>query len=161
MLALVSRLDADWYTPRTYVVAATDALGPSKASAAEAAAARPPPTVAVLPRAREVGQAYMSSVWTTLVALAAAVALVWRAAPDLLLVNGPGTCVPVVAAAIAARLLGRSRTRVVYVESIARTRTLSLTGRILYGGRLADAFFVQWPGLAAALPRAMYAGRLY
>lgn len=161
MLALVSRLDADWYTPRTYVVAATDALGATKAAAAEAAAHRPPPTIARLPRAREVGQSYLSSIWTTLVALAAAVALVWRAAPDVLLVNGPGTCVPVVAAAVAARLLGRARTRVVYVESIARTRTLSLTGTILYKARLADAFLVQWPGLVDAFPRAVYAGRLF
>ena len=39
---LVARLDAAWYAPRTYVVAATDALGPSKAAAAEAAAGRKP-----------------------------------------------------------------------------------------------------------------------
>lgn len=161
MLALVSRLDATWYSPRTYVVAATDALGATKAAAAETAARRPPPTIARLPRAREVGQSYASSVVTTLVALAAAVALVWRAAPDLLLINGPGTCVPVAAAAVVARWLGRTRTRIVYVESIARTRSLSLTGNILYKLRLADAFLVQWPGLAAAFPRATYAGRLF
>ena len=52
-------------------------------------------------------------------------------------------------------------TRVVYVESIARVATLSLTGKILYKARLADGFFVQWPKLTAAYPRAEYAGRLY
>ena len=58
-------------------------------------------------------------------------------------------------------LTRRSATRVAYVESIARTEALSLTGRLLYGGRLADLFFVQWPELAARLPRAVYAGRLF
>ena len=59
------------------------------------------------------------------------------------------------------RLLRVTRSRVVYVESIARTESLSLTGKILYHARLADLFFVQWPGLAQRLPRAVYAGRLF
>jgi beta-1,4-N-acetylglucosaminyltransferase len=131
MLAIVSALDAAWYSPRTYVVAATDALGPTKAAQAEAALAaaaaaaaaagvrgrgrgagtqdRPPghaplaSTVLTIPRSREVGQSYLTSVWTTLVALAAAFQMVWGARPDLLLVNGPGTCLPIVAAAVVCR----------------------------------------------------------
>ena len=59
------------------------------------------------------------------------------------------------------RLLGLLHTRIVYVESIARVTTLSLTGKILYKARLADGFFVQWPKLAAKYPRAELAGRLY
>ena len=171
MLALVSALDAAWYSPRTYVVAATDALGHAKAAQAEAAlaAARgrrrlsPPalPTVLTIPRSREVAQSSLPSVWPPLVPLAACVRLVWTSRPDLLLVNGPGTCLPLVAAAVAARWARRSPTRVAYVESIARTEALSLTGRLLYWLRLADLFFVQWEGLAAKLPRAVYAGRLF
>lgn len=119
MLAIVSALDAAWYTPRTYVVAATDALGPTKATQAEAelvaaaaggggggrqgVTAPPKPTVLTIPRSREVGQSYITSVWTTLVALAAAFRVVWAARPDLLLVNGPGTCLPLVAAAVFCR----------------------------------------------------------
>jgi beta-1,4-N-acetylglucosaminyltransferase len=124
MLAIVSALDAAWYSPRTYVVAATDALGPTKAAQAETALAAaaatgrkgarhaappapgtppPQPTVLTIPRSREVGQSYLTSVWTTLVALAAAVRVVWATRPDLLLVNGPGTCLPLVAAAVACR----------------------------------------------------------
>jgi beta-1,4-N-acetylglucosaminyltransferase len=49
----------------------------------------------------------------------------------------------------------------VYVESIARVRKLSLSGRILYLSRMADVLFVQWPALQALLPRSVYAGRLY
>lgn len=184
MIALVTKLDPAWYSPRSYVVAATDALGHRKAAQAEAAllsegggggrgAAEtspspsspldPQPTVIALPRAREVGQSYLTSVFTTLRALWAAVALAFSQRPDLLLVNGPGTCLPVVIATKVAALggFGLCRGRVCYVESIARTRSLSLTGRILYHLRLADLFFVQWPSLAERFPRATCAGRLY
>lgn len=186
MIALVTKLDPEWYSPRSYVVAATDALGHKKAaqaeaallseassaagSAAAAAKTAPPrpedqsPPVIVLPRAREVGQPYLTSVFTTLRALRAAVAVALSQRPDLLLVNGPGTCLPVVVATKAAALLSFGkfcRGKVCYVESIARTRSLSLTGKILYHLRLADLFLVQWPSLAERFPRATCAGRLY
>lgn len=176
MIALVTKLDPSWYRPRTYVVAETDALGQKKAAQAEAAlmeasssssattTAPPPepPKVITLPRAREVGQSYFSSVFTTLRALFAAVWIAFTQRPDLLLVNGPGTCLPVVVATkVAAVVFRLCRGKVCYVESIARTRSLSLTGKILYYLRLADLFFVQWPSLAERFPRATCAGRLY
>ena len=191
MIALVTKLDPSWYSPRSYVVAATDALGHKKAAQAEAALlserggaagtlsssspspspsppsppSGPRPTVIALPRAREVGQSYLTSVFTPLRALWAAVRVAFSQRPDLLLVNGPGTCLPVVVATKVAALggcrLGLCRGRVCYVESIARTRSLSLTGRILYHLRLADLFLVQWPSLAERFPRATCAGRLY
>jgi beta-1,4-N-acetylglucosaminyltransferase len=49
-------------------------------------------------------------------------------------------------------------TRVIYVESFARTQTLSLTGRILYP--VVDCFVVQWPALREKYPRAIYSGIL-
>jgi beta-1,4-N-acetylglucosaminyltransferase len=108
----------------------------------------------------QVGQSYASSVWTTLVAIRAAVRVLLAARPQLLLCNGPGTCLPLVVAAVLARaLLGRP-CRVVYVESVARVRSLSLTGVLLYRLRLADAFFVQWEALAAKHARARCLGRV-
>lgn len=59
------------------------------------------------------------------------------------------------------RLLLLSDCRILYVESIARVRKLSLSGYILYYSRMADQFFVQWPELQARFPRSTYAGRLY
>jgi len=192
MIALVTKLDPQWYSPRTYIVAETDALGFKKAEQAEAALLgnrggevstttttttkpqRQQPTVLTLPRAREVGQSYLTSIGTTLRALWAAASLVWREKPELVLVNGPGTCLPVVVAAkvfssasAVLRCLLLRRTpkttwgRVCYVESIARTSSLSLTGKILYSLRLADLFLVQWPSLAERFPRTTCAGRLY
>lgn len=47
--------------------------------------------------------------------------------------------------------------RLVYVESLTRIDSLSLTGRLVYP--LADAFFVQWPD-AAGPKRARFVGGL-
>ncbi|EFN51637.1 hypothetical protein CHLNCDRAFT_27798, partial [Chlorella variabilis] len=113
-----------------------------------------------IPRSREVGQSFLSSVPTTLKALWAAVAVVLDHQPDLVLMNGPGTCIPIAAAAWLFRLLGVCGGKVVYVESIARVYRLSLSGKILYHARLAHTFFVQWEELLQRYPRATYAGRL-
>jgi beta-1,4-N-acetylglucosaminyltransferase len=51
--------------------------------------------------------------------------------------------------------------RIVYVESIARVRKLSLSGKILYYSRMVDRFLVQWPELQVRFPCSIYAGRLY
>lgn len=118
-------------------------------------------TIVRIPRSREVGQSYVTSVFTTLYSLLFAAAAVLRTRPQLVLVNGPGTCIPICAAALLYRLLGVLDVRIAYVESIARTRRLSLSGRILYATRAADVLFVQWEDLLVAYPRATYAGRLY
>ncbi|KAL4419553.1 hypothetical protein ABPG77_006884 [Micractinium sp. CCAP 211/92] len=117
-------------------------------------------SVAFIPRSREVGQSWVSSVPSTLRALWTAVAMVLDHSPDLVLLNGPGTCIPIAAAAFLLRLLGLCEGRVVYVESIARVYRLSLSGKILYHSRLAHTFFVQWEELQQRYPRAVYAGRL-
>ncbi len=107
------------------------------------------------------GQPYSSSAWTTLLALADAARLVAFARPQLLLCNGPGTCLPLAACACALRCVGtRWVCGVVYVESVARVQRLSLTGALLYRLRLADAFFVQWEALARRHPRALCLGKL-
>ncbi|KAL0051416.1 hypothetical protein WJX82_007065 [Trebouxia sp. C0006] len=82
----------------------------------------------------------------------------WEEAPGLVLVNGPGTCIPICLAAFLLRLLGRN-CMVVYIESIARVAKLSLSGWLLYSSGLADAIFVQWPELQAKYPHSIYAGR--
>ena len=59
--------------------------------------------VDVIPRSREVGQSWLTSNFTTLRALAPAAAILLRRRPRLLLVNGPGTCIPVCGAAFVFR----------------------------------------------------------
>jgi beta-1,4-N-acetylglucosaminyltransferase len=105
------------------------------------------------PRSREVKQSYVSSVWTTLVALAAACAIAWREQPQLLLVNGPGTCLPlcVVVCALSALRLAPA-CDIVFVESVARVHKLSLTGLILYKLGVCTQFIVQWEELRQRYP---------
>ena len=67
---------------------------------------------------------------------------------DALIGVGSSHSVPAMLAARAARV------PTIYLESITRVDRLSSTGRIVYRGRLADLFIVQWPALAASYPAA-------
>jgi len=103
-----------------------------------------------IPRSREVGQSYWSSIFSTLYAFGFALRLVARLRPRLLLCNGPGTCIPVCLAALLYRILFGWHCRIVFVESYCRVQTLSLTGKLLY--RTADLFVVHWKELREKYP---------
>jgi UDP-N-acetylglucosamine:LPS N-acetylglucosamine transferase len=82
--------------------------------------------------------------------LMAAVRIVRRFRPDAILSTGAALSVPFF---LVGRLAGA---RLVYVESVTRTESISLSGRIVYP--LAHRFFVQWPAAAERLRRAEHAG---
>jgi len=108
-------------------------------------------------------QSYWTSVATTLYALLHSLLVVWRTRPSIVLCNGPGTCVPIVAAAWALRLTGVKHVEICFVESFCRVESLSLSGKILMRAAalgLCEHFLVQWPQLVAKYPRARYIGRL-
>ena len=73
-----------------------------------------------------------------------------RRDPDVIVSTGAGLAVPFF---VIGRLLGR---RLVYVESLTRSETLSVSGRLVYP--LADRFFVQWPQVARRYRKARYRG---
>jgi beta-1,4-N-acetylglucosaminyltransferase len=115
-------------------------------------------------RSRKVGQSFFTSFFTTALATLQSTWAVIFDWPDLILTNGPGTCVPVLLAAALCRAAdvnlfctGRGATpRSVFVESACRVTSLSLSGTIIYHCRLADEFVVQWPQLMeGAYPRAV------
>jgi beta-1,4-N-acetylglucosaminyltransferase len=84
--------------------------------------------------------------------------------PDLILTNGPSTAVMVVLASFILRFFdvegaeNKGKMRTIYVESWARVKALSLSGRLLL--RVVDRFLVQWESLAGAGGRAEYKGVL-
>ncbi|KAL5113100.1 hypothetical protein TcWFU_010366 [Taenia crassiceps] len=82
------------YSPRIYVVASNDNLSGEKALEFENTRLNND-----LPRARGVGQSYITSIFTTCYAIVVAALLVLKHCPRLVLCNGPGTCVPVCLAA--------------------------------------------------------------
>lgn len=109
-------------------------------------------------RSRKVGQSYFSSIFTTLYSFIPALIRVCKSQPDLILTNGPGTCIPLCFSAYLLRLLLVHRIQLFYIESFCRVKTLSLSGKLMYP--ISDIFYVQWGELANKYPRAKYVGIL-
>jgi len=116
----------------------------------------------IIPRSREVGQSYFSSIFTTLYAF---LATYWKitklGALDVTVTNGPGTCIPVIAVLLINKfLLVSPSVKIVFIESWCRVVSLSLSGKLMYYLRLADKFMVHWPELRTKYKRAEYIGPL-
>ncbi|CAM6092487.1 unnamed protein product [Calypogeia fissa] len=168
ILNVVRALNFERYQPRCYIAAVTDNHSLSKAQKVEEAAVSEKfgnqgyqqPAYYRIYRSREVGQSYLTSIWTTLMAMADAFWLVIRIRPDVILCNGPGTCLPICIAGFFLKVVGVKWVVMVYIESIARVQKLSLTGLLFYRLHLMDRFIVQWPKLQEKFPLTEYLGRL-
>ncbi|XDB48623.1 hypothetical protein AB1E18_002203 [Capra hircus] len=153
------------YSPRHYIVADTDEMSTHKINSFEQIRADRNPSATFpeyyvhrIPRSREVQQSWLSSVLTTLYSMCLSFPLTYRVKPDLVLCNGPGTCVPICISALLLGILGIKKVIIVYVESICRVEHLSLSGKILF--HLSDYFIVQWPTLKEKYPKSVYLGRI-
>ncbi|KAL2524320.1 UDP-N-acetylglucosamine transferase subunit ALG14 [Abeliophyllum distichum] len=167
MLNLLAVLQKERFKPRYYVAAATDNMSLQKARVLEDSLVDKAGIEMVgtahfmqIYRSREVGQSYITSIGTTLIAIAHALWLMVKMRPQVILCNGPGTCIPLCAIAFLLKVFGIRWSSIFYVESIARVRRLSLSGFLLYKLHMADQLFVQWPQLKMKYPRANYVGRL-
>ncbi|KAH8080265.1 glycosyltransferase family 1 protein [Cristinia sonorae] len=164
-LSLLSSLDFSRYSPRTYICSAGDLLSAKKAVAVEAAKAAESPShptqetrlnkpysIITIPRARRVHQSLLTTPLSAARSLAVCLYYVMllplisgEPFADVVLLNGPGTCCIVCLAIYFSRFFGLPSPKIIYVESFARVRSLSLTGKLL---RLfVDRFIVQWPDL--------------
>ncbi|XP_043732563.1 UDP-N-acetylglucosamine transferase subunit ALG14 homolog [Cervus elaphus] len=164
ILRLLENL-SDAYSPRHYIVADTDEMSTHKINSFEQNRADKNPSATFpeyyvhrIPRSREVQQSWLSSVLTTLYSMWLSFPLTYRVKPDLVLCNGPGTCVPICISALLLGILGIKKVIIVYVESICRVEHLSLSGKILF--HLSDYFIVQWPTLKEKYPKSVYLGRI-
>ncbi|ERN11303.1 UDP-N-acetylglucosamine transferase subunit ALG14 homolog isoform X1 [Amborella trichopoda] len=168
MLNLVAVLHRDRFYPRCYVAAATDNMSLQKARVLEESYSYETNVGKMVEaaqfmqiyRSREVGQSYFTSIGTTIFAMLHALWMTFIIRPDMVLCNGPGTCIPICVAAFLFKVVGIRWMSIVYVESIARVRKLSLSGLLLYKFHLADQFFVQWPQLQKSYSKAHYVGCL-
>ncbi|MCO5549560.1 hypothetical protein L7F22_003032 [Adiantum nelumboides] len=167
MLQLLSTLSVKRYSPRVYIVASGDQFSQSKAIEAEERKSEESTQKSsgeeskndfhfvTLPRARNVHQAWLSTPLTVLIAFIACIkhivlpsfSLSRKDQPslpfaDLILMNGPGTCVPIVASVWILRFFGLPSPKMIYIESFARVRSLSLSAKILR--YFVDRFVVQW-----------------
>ncbi|KAM8930300.1 UDP-N-acetylglucosamine transferase subunit ALG14 [Pelodytes ibericus] len=161
MLRLLGSLSKS-YTPTHYVIAETDRMSKYKINSFERSKIlglyKPLYFIHRIPRSREVKQSWTTSFLTSLYSFLYSFPLTARLQPDVILCNGPGTCVPICLSALLLGILGVKKIIVVYVESICRVESLSLTGRILY--YFSHFFFVQWPSLKEKYPKSIYLGRL-
>jgi UDP-N-acetylglucosamine:LPS N-acetylglucosamine transferase len=90
--------------------------------------------------------------WRFLVNIAEALCLIRARRPDVIISTGAGH---IVAVALVAKLF---RVPTLFVETMSRVSSPSLTGRIMY--RLADRFYYQWPGLSRFYPGGVLTGPL-
>jgi len=137
--------------------------------------------IATVPRAREIHQPIFTSPITSLKCMKACYDLLMKHAsetrdghagvpgqkdfPDVILCNGPATATILVFTTVLMRFFDvggcgtRGKMRTVYVESFARVKRLSLSGRLLR--HVVDRFLVQWPQLERKVGgRAEYLGVL-
>ncbi|KAL3896297.1 MAG: hypothetical protein SGCHY_004166 [Lobulomycetales sp.] len=136
MLRLVQDLDPSLYSPLILVHASSDAM-----SRAKAQDLLPRAKYCAIPRARNVGQSWLSSIPTSAYALLRSLLLVFTSFPDVILCNGPAF------SGYLLTILGIKKVSIVFIESFARVQDISLSGKLLYP--IADMFIVQWPGLLA------------
>lgn len=121
-------------------------------------------SIYTIPRARMVGQSWLTtpftmlrSLWGIWDALRLSLPLSSYAAgkiqyPDAILMNGPGTAFVVAALVHVMKMLTfipLNRASIVYVESFTRVDSLSLTGKLLWWGNMADVFITQHKSVAA------------
>ncbi|GAA5924570.1 hypothetical protein JCM1841_003425 [Sporobolomyces salmonicolor] len=156
MMRVVGHLEWKRFSSRIWIISSGDELSGAKALALEKQIGSGSFRILRIPRARRVHQSYMTSPFTTLYSLAYCL---WhislapllaggrarRIFADLVLLNGPGSCVPIAASAFLPRLVYLPSPALIYVESLARTRRLSLSAKLVRS--LVDRFFVQWESL--------------
>lgn len=147
MLRIVQRLDKSHYSPRLYVYACTDVISADKVKEIEVN--NQDYSLVAIKRSREVSQSYITSIWTTILATFNCIPLLWYEKPDIILCNGPGTCIPICIISFFLHVLNFQKTIIIFIESICRVKTFSLSGKILYS--IADSIIVQWPYLSKPL----------
>ncbi|CAF0806991.1 unnamed protein product [Brachionus calyciflorus] len=163
MMKLLSGTDLNLYRPIDFIVAETDKMSVEKVKQLEESTNQKLEyQINFIKRSRSVGQSYFTSVYTTIMAILYSIPLMFKLKPELLIVNGPGTCIPccLIVFILSRALFFIPKCKIVYVESICRVKKLSLTGKILYSLRIADSVVVQWPELKQKYPKSVYLGQL-
>jgi len=162
-LTLISALDFSRYNPRIYIISEGDSLSAEKAVALELRKTssnknertKKEYTLLTIPRARRVHQSLIMAIPTATISFLSCVNYVTlppllspgNVLPfaDVLILNGPGTCFVLCAAVYVNKFFGLPSPRLMYIETFARVRSLSLSGKLLRP--LVDRFVVQWPQL--------------
>lgn len=160
MLSMLSTLDFSPFDRVVFYVSTGDSLSLAKAKDLSSRLDVLQVSIRVVPRARRVKQSFWTSPFTTFISLAAASYFIALDKPDLILSNGPGTGVVLIAVARFYRLLGLQHARIIFIESFARVSTLSLSGKLLLKLRLVDRFLTLWEQEKTKDSKVEYVGNL-
>ncbi|MHA1942954.1 MAG: hypothetical protein ACW96M_01025 [Candidatus Thorarchaeota archaeon] len=128
-----------------YLIGILDSLTPTKIKI-------PGKILPVIPPRLLPQDSRIMSILRTLVTLVLSFFYLLLFRPNVIISCGTGLTVPIF---YAARALG---IKMVFIESMSRVESLSMTGRLLLGKT--DLFFVQWSELAARIPGTTYGGQL-
>ena len=171
MLSLLTDLDPYSYTHRSYVVSNGDNFSARKAAEIEQDFARKLPNaprnydIAFVPRARKIHQSLLTTPFSSLHCLLACFSVLRSPStasspfspstyPDLMMTNGPATATILIFASLLLRFFAfpgtSGKMRTIYIESWARVKGLSLSGKILVGIGACERVLVQWEGLSRA-----------
>lgn len=75
--------------------------------------------------------------------------------PDIIISTGVLSTIPML-------IVGHIfRKKVIYIESFAKIKSPTMTGRLVYNKRIADRFYVQWESMKEFFPDAIYKGGIY
>jgi beta-1,4-N-acetylglucosaminyltransferase len=120
--------------------------------------------IRTVPRARKIHQPLYTTPFSSLWCLIGCVRALYATAqtskiapleyPDVIITNGPATAVMVILAAAALKFFAVAplwKMKIIYVESWARVKTLSLSGKVLLRMGICDSFLVQWESLAKTI----------
>ena len=145
MLSLLTNLNVKKYNPFLFVASKTDKFSEKRLHSWQSKH-HPMNTksyhVNYISRSREVNQSFFTTIFTTILSLLECIALILKTRPDVILCDGPGTCLPPCYICFLFNILYITKTKIIFVESFARVNTLSLTGKLLLP--IANRFIVQW-----------------
>ncbi|VDM59665.1 unnamed protein product [Angiostrongylus costaricensis] len=127
MIELLKTMGPD-YNRRCYIIADTDRISKDKVIEFESLRGSGSYEICFIPRSREVGQGFLTAIPKTLYSFIFALKTVWKTRPDLVITNGPGSCIPVVFAAAFFDMIRLRDIVIIYEESICRVESLSLSG---------------------------------
>lgn len=163
MINIIKDLNKKKYLPRQYIIAHTDKISELKVLEVENEikedGGNKSYEIVKINRSRNVGQNYLTSIFTTLYSIICSIPIVYKCKPNLILCNGPGTCIPICLITLVFKIFYINvNCKIIFIESFCRIKTLSLSGKILL--YFCNEFIVQWPDLMKYSKRIKYFGRL-
>ncbi|KXN67352.1 glycosyltransferase family 1 protein [Conidiobolus coronatus NRRL 28638] len=161
MTQLLQSLDTLTFPSRSYFITSGDKLSEDKVKAVELEVFKSQSKqykIIQIPRSREVGQSWLTVPFSVLKTLMIASKVLLDEDLDTLISNGPGTSVSLFYSIKLFKIFKLISTELIYIESIARVNSLSLSGKLVYP--ITDLFLVQWPQLLKNYKKAKYKGIL-